>query len=117
MCPLIRICEFTTAQAEELRKLFEQLATGQTTQIALHESPIFNLSGGLCLTLRTHREDLGIRRPSDRSRAFELLLTPETFADLAAFTLPFEQEEQTVAFQWLVERGEVNLLLSTNGRW
>ena len=117
MSPVIRFCEFMPEEAEELRKLFESLAVGETTEIALHELSMFNALGNLRLTLRASQEDLGIQRVPGQLRGFELLLTPETFADLAELTLPFEQAEQSVAFQWLDERGEINLLLSPSGWW
>ncbi len=79
--------------------------------------PDFRAVDDLTLIARTSRIDLGIRRVGHQLRDFELHLKPETYAQLAELTEPFERLDHERAFQWLDESGDARLLLSPSGWW
>jgi hypothetical protein len=116
-CPVIRLCDFDIDGAQELRELFQSLANGNESSIALHNLNSFSAVDHVRLFLSTASKDFGIVRISNQLRGFDLRLTRATFADLAELTVRFENLEHSGAFQWLSELGAARLLLSPSGWW
>lgn len=96
--------------------LFRALADGSQQHIRLQDE--FGIEGvqGCQLDLRGGSRDRGIEETGPK--AFECVLTPEGWAEVADLTKPFcETRDIGEHYQWLNEDGEVALLLSPTGRW
>ena len=113
-CPLIRLYEFSRAEARLLHDLVNRLATGSVETVQLHNESFIEAVGGCHLELGLGRRDLGIA-PRDLGN-FECVLTAEAWHDVAFLIRPF-CESDVRGFQWLNETSEISLLLSHDGRW
>jgi hypothetical protein len=114
-CPLIRLYDFTPAEAGQLHHALTDLASSAVQRVPVHELPGVEAIGGSRLVLVTDRRDRGMVRkaaPAD----FECALTPATWDNAAGRIEPFA--EGAAGFQWLTDGpGDASLLLSVNGRW
>jgi hypothetical protein len=115
-CPLIRLYGFGNPAALKLMALFRALADGSQQAIRLHDQLGVEAISGCQLDLRLGSRDRGIEQTSPM--AFECVLTPEGWAEVADLTEPFCQTGDIGEhYQWLNEDGKVSLLLSPTGRW
>lgn len=113
-CPLIRIYEFNSKEAYELRRIALQLARGRETVARLHERPNVTAIDDLELALQQGQKDCGV---SEISRLkFEWVLSRAGWLWVASLIRPFSRGT-TNGFQWLAGTGRVNILLSCDGKW
>jgi hypothetical protein len=114
-CPLIRLYDFQTRDALELKNLFDSLADGTRTAIALHEQSFIEPIDGCRLNLRVGIRDTGIVQTGPFT--FEGRLTPARWSDVAGLSEPFCVSAEPNRFQWLNEDSKISLLLSPDGMW
>src|SRR5262249_34809201 len=82
-CPLIRLYEFTSKDAYELRRIVLQLARGEETIVWLHEQPNVTAIGGCELALRQGKKDRGVSATS--LLKLEWILSPVSWLQVAGF--------------------------------
>ena len=73
-CPLIRIYEFNSKEAYELRRIAIQLARRKATTVRLHEQPNITAIGDCELTFQQATKDRGVSAIS--CSKFEWVLSP-----------------------------------------
>lgn len=113
-CPLLRLFDFTPAEARQLRAVAGGLASGVTDRIEIDQLPFVQSLGGCRLALVCRSWDQAVARvgPSE----FECGFTAGTWEHVAGLVEPFA--EGAGGFQWLADSpGEAALLLSPSGRW
>lgn len=114
-CPLLRLYDFTPAEASQLHEAVAALASGASERIELHRLPFVELLGGCRLTLACRSWDQAVVHEG-RFAEFVCGFTPSTWEQVVDLIEPFAIG--TVGFQWLAGApGEAMLLLSTSGDW
>jgi hypothetical protein len=114
-CPLLRLYDFTAAEANQLHKAIAALASGASERIELDRLPFVEPLGGCRLTLACRSSDQAVRREGG-STDFECGFTLGTWGQVADLIEPFAA--CTTGFQWLAgSPGEASLLLSARGVW
>jgi hypothetical protein len=118
-CPLLRLSHFTAHEAQQLLTVAQQLASGQSYAVPLHELPFVFADRGCQLTLRLSDRDLGVVQLGDIGFACDL--SPGGWCAVASSIEPFVTNTEAGRFQWLI--GGLNtphspsLLLSPDGHW
>jgi hypothetical protein len=114
-CPLIRLYDFTLAEAEQLHGAVAELASGSCQEVEIHRLPGVESIGGCRLTFRVSRHDGAIVQ-IESNATFDCRFTIGTWDNVAGLIEPFTQNGD--GFQWLAGvPGEANLLLSVSGQW
>jgi len=113
-CPLIRLYDFTAEEARQLQRVFYSLADGSLDDVALDGMPFIEAVHGCQVRLLLGMSDRGIHPIS--SNVFEYALTGPGWSNVEGLVDPFA-ESNSRGFQWLSNRGPVQLLLSRNGEW
>jgi hypothetical protein len=115
-CPLIRLYDFTPAEAGDLRGAVSELASEAVQRIEVHGLPFVDPVGGCELALVRKSWDQGVLRAG--TSKFECGFTAGTWDNVAGLIEPFAEASASFGFQWLAEStGEAALLLSVSGRW
>jgi hypothetical protein len=96
-CPLIRLYDFTQAQARQLHAAFACLATGATERIEVHQLPFVEAVGNCRLTLTRSGRDQAVIQVG-RLAEFECRFTAGTWDNVAGLAEPFA--EGANGFQW-----------------
>lgn len=112
--PLLRLYDFTPAEAKQLLASIVGLATGSAERIEVHRLPFVEPIDGCRLSL--------VRRPWDQAvmrvgpSAFECRFTSATWSNVMGLIEPFA--DSAGGFQWLAASpGEAAVLLSPSGEW
>jgi hypothetical protein len=113
-CPLIRLFDFQTSEVKDLRTACRQLASGRIAEFALHEQPWIESVEGCRLLWRAGPKDKGIALPQAGS-VFVLEYSSEGWRDVSGLLRPFLGDID--GFNWLTDRGDVELLISRDGKW
>jgi hypothetical protein len=114
-CPLVRLYDFTPAEAGQLQRVLADLAAGRTSRIDVHCLPFVETVGGCRLVLVAQASDGAVYHRAWPTE-FECGFLPDTWDNLAGLIEPFVAGSS--GFQWLARTpGEVDLLLSADGRW
>jgi len=113
-CPLIRIYEFNSKEAYELRRIALQLARGREKVVRLHKQPNATVISGFELTLQQGKKDRGVSEISPLK--FEWVLSQAGWLKVADLIRPFSRGA-TKGWQWLCEIGRTRILLSCDGHW
>jgi hypothetical protein len=114
-CPLIRLYDFTPAEAERLRAVLAELAAGTAERVDVHRLPFVESVGGCRLTLIAQTWDAGVVRRAGPAE-FDCGFRPDSWGNAAGLVEPFATGAH--GFQWLAGTpGEFGLLLSADGRW
>ena len=115
-CPLLRLFDFSPAEACELRRIFTELASGARSKFDLRE--IAQPVNDCALILSVGKRDEGILQTAENH--FECVLTRGAWDNAAFLTEPFCASD-TDGFQWLTDYGGIcsgiSLLLSPSGGW
>lgn len=116
-CPLIRLSAFEPADVIALQNLCLALAEGRVREASLDNHPWVRAIGGCRLTLRAGIANRGVRIPMPGT-PFVMEYSPEGegWLEVADKLAPFAEDPRR-GFQWLTNEGEVNVLISWNGRW
>jgi hypothetical protein len=113
-CPLVRLYDFTPAEAAALGAAISDLAAGRTARVAVHELPGVVAVGGCQLVLRARSWEQAVIGVGPA--AFECGFTAATWDNVAGLVEPFAAGSH--GYQWLAGvPGEVSLLLSVSGQW
>jgi hypothetical protein len=114
-CPLIRLYDFTAAEADQLRAVIADLASGAFERAEVHLLPGVEAVNGCRLTVRVQKWDQAIIRLPGAAN-FRCGFTAGTWDNVAGLIEPFARGAS--GLQWLAGvPGEAQLLLSTNGQW
>ena len=110
-CPLLRLYDFDSAEANRLRQAFEQLADGRTDCVCLDS--IRSIDGSEIVFVRSVRESGVIETKPGH---FEVSLTSEGWRQAADLVEPLCDGRS--GYQWLTPQTRgIHLLLSTDGLW
>ena len=113
-CPLIRLFDFTPAEAAAFGLTVANLASGRVEQIAVHKLAGVEAVGGCELLLLLRGWDQAVVQVGPVS--FECGLTTSTWENVAGLVEPFIAGSG--GYQWLAGvPGEASLLLSASGQW
>ncbi len=113
-CPLIRLFDFTPAEAARLGSAVADLAAGRAERVGVHELAGVIAVGGCELVLRVRVWDQAIVRVGPA--AFECGFSATTWGNVVGLIEPLAAE--AVGYQWLAGvPGEASLLLSASGQW
>lgn len=113
-CPLIRIYEFNSKEAYELRRIALLLARGREKVVRLHKQPNATVISSFELTLQQGKKDRGVSEISPLK--FEWVLSQAGWLQVADLIRPFSRGA-TKGWQWLCEIGRTRILLSCDGQW
>lgn len=113
--PLLRLWEFTPAEAAALFVAVAKLATGGLRDLHVHHLPFVQATGGCGLTLRVHSSHQAVVHAVG-AVDFECACTAEEWDNVAGLIAPFAHGAR--GYQWLSEaQGDARLLLSVDGTW
>jgi hypothetical protein len=113
-CPLIRLYDFDTVEADRLMQVALRLAQYQNKVVALHTEQYVRAIGGCELTLREGEKDQGASELAELK--FEWVLTKGGWLEVAGLIQPFCRGEAS-GYQWLTRTGKIAVLLSHDGQW
>lgn len=113
-CPLIRLFDFTPAEASLLGAAIARMVAGGAECVAVHEFPGVVAVGGCELVLQVQRRDQGVVQVGPMK--FECRFSPSTWDNVAGLVEPFASG--AIGHQWLARTlEETLLLLSVSGTW
>lgn len=113
---LLRLFDFSPAEACELQRACVDLAGGARRQFDTATLPVMAVNHCQLMLLAGER-DLGVL--NNGNNRFECVLTPETWDNVAGLVEPF-CTSTSPGFQWLWggwEQSGISLLLSNTGEW
>lgn len=110
-CPLVRLFDFTSSEAESLRKGVRCLADGQRERLDLEDCGVTPVDGFALSFVAGHR-DVGLASELGR---FAWVLRAETWDKIEGLIEPFTKG--LTGFQWLSKDGGTSLLISPDGTW
>jgi len=114
-CPLIRLYDFTPAEAYQLHAAVSGLASDATERVEVDRLPFVEPVGGCRLALVRRSWDQAVVSGAGPAE-FECGFTAGTWDNIAGLMEPFAA--RAGGFQWLAGRpGEAALLLSSSGQW
>ena len=113
-CPLVRLYNFDRSDVVSLRDVCLDLAAGRMREVALENQPWVQAIGGCAVVLRASGFNRGILTPKTGA-PFVMEYSDEGWREVADKVAPFV--DGSAGFQWLTNEGDVNVLLSRNGRW
>lgn len=115
VCPLVRLYDFTAAEASALHAQLADLAAGRVDRVEVHGLPFVEVVGTCRLVLRVVRRDAGAVADASPG-GFACGFTAGTWDNVAGLVEPFLVDPS--GYQWLADGpGDVALLLSGDGRW
>jgi len=112
-CPLVRLYNYERSDVESLRSLCLALAAGRLREIALEKQAWVIANRDCSFVLRASQFDRGVRAPLAGAH-FVMEYSSEGWLEIADKLTPFV--DGSGGFQWLTNEGEVNVLLSVDGR-
>ena len=113
-CPLVRLYDFTSAEARQLLAAVADLASGTAERIEVHRLSFVESIGGCRLRLVRKSWDHAVLQVGPS--VFECGLTDGTWDKVAGLLEPFAGSAG--GYQWLAgSPGEAALLLSASGTW
>lgn len=113
-CPLIRLYDFSSTEAQRLLQIVLGLAGKANTVVSFHAEPGIQPIGRCELTLRRADASPGVRELDGMK--FEWVFSDGGWLDVAGLIQPFCQEGAP-RFQWLSRIGKISVLLSHDGKW
>ncbi len=113
-CPLIRLYDFTPAEAGQLLANVAELASGVTNRVEVHQLPFVEPIRECRLALVRKDWDQAVVKVG--SSNFECGLTAGTWDNVVGRIEPFAASGR--GYQWLAGTpGEASVLLSPSGQW
>ena len=113
-CPLLRLYDFDSDTVKHFRGLCTELATEGCDCVQMPEDLQVEAIADCRLVLKRVRSRFGLRQVTPQ--VFECALGREDWDNIAALLEPFCESDLT-GFQWLVDKGEIRLLFSCDGKW
>ena len=117
-CPLVLLFGPTTADICALSDVIHDLSQDRINRRAIHELPGFYGLDDCRLFASWGAADFGLKMIGSPNE-FEWSLRPQSWETVAGLLEPFGELEKVSAksFQYLDERGEIRLLISTDRSW
>ena len=115
-CPLVRLYDFDTSEAAQLREVAYRLSNWSVDTIPIHDLPFVEPVDSCRLTARVTKRNHGV----------SVLLAPSTLVcalsqcswdNVAGLIEPFCIPGAEHGHQWLDESSDISLLLSPSGGW
>jgi len=114
--PLIRIFEFSADEVRQLHAAFLQMSDGLTEKFALHEQNwITTISNCELWLVFDKKDDKGVQKSG--ATTFVCTYSQEGWLGLADKTAPFIDGRKSGHYNWLTNEGDIEFLLSPDGRW
>jgi hypothetical protein len=119
LCPLLRLYDFTSGEAQQLRSEARRLASASSRVLAVHDLPFVEGGQDCRLTWCLTDTDRGV--VAHGASVFTCELSASGWAHVVSLIEPFAHLPQKGFFQWLI--GGLNtahspsLLLSPDGQW
>ncbi|MDP4220104.1 MAG: hypothetical protein Q8896_06675 [Bacteroidota bacterium] len=118
-CPLIRLYDFDTSQAQLLRQAFEDIVSEKEKIVALHELPFIEPLGGAQVWIAEKSDiqfdDDAVTRTLEDGMLFTWMMTKEEWNDAIALLDAYTPSPDS--FQWLTDDFGIQVLLSQSGTW
>jgi len=114
MCPLVRLYAFTMAEARSLHSSFCSLASGSLQSVQLSDILPVEAVDGCSITFIRGERDTGVMQRGERR--FEVELSPAGWEQAAGRTESF-REGALACYDWLIDEGDIQLLISPTGAW
>ncbi len=115
-CPLVRLYDFDTGEAVQLRDVACRFSKWSVDIVAVHDlpfvEPVDSCRLTLCVSKRNHGLSLLVA-PSNLVCA----LSQCAWDNITGLIDPFCEAQAEHGFQWLDKSGDISLLLSPSGDW
>jgi hypothetical protein len=117
-CPLVLLFGPTPADVSVLSDVIHTLSQDRGDRLAIHDLPGFYAHDGCRLFASSGATDLGLKMIGPPNE-FEWSLRPQSWENVAGLLEPFARLKDFAAkrFQYLDERSEIRLLISTERSW
>jgi hypothetical protein len=113
---IFRIYDFNSEEVKRLVGLFKELAEGNVSEIDLGNCTFIGSIGGVNLVLRLGSDDRGVFQMSELE--FVCSLSKKGWENAIDLAQPFSEYDDRNGYQWLYDIDtEIDLLLSSNGKW
>jgi hypothetical protein len=113
--PLVRLFDFRPDEVNALRQVCNDLADGKLTEFSVHEQPWARQVNGCRFLWRAAQKDIGVPLPSP-GEPFVLEYSDEAWREVEEKLLQFV-EPRPNTFNWLTTEGDVEVLISMDGKW
>lgn len=116
--PILRLFDYDATSLRSLRELALRLSGDSESAVRLDRQSWVQPIDGCCADFRRGPDNAGTRL-DDRNRLVSLGLNRDGWLEFAEKLEPlFEvSDDRTHCFQWLVEAGDVRVLVSKSGQW
>lgn len=113
--PLVRLFDFQPEEVNALRKACNDLADGRISEFAMHQQPWARPVNGCRFVWRASSKDVGVR-VSAPDQPLVLEYSDEAWREVEGKLSPFVDPRPNT-FNWLTMEGDVDVLVSTDGKW
>ena len=113
--PLVRLFDFRPEEVNALRSACNDLADGRSPEFAVHEQPWAQPVNGCRFIWRASKKDVGVRVPA-RNQPLVLEYSDEAWREVGGKLSQFV-EPRPNTFNWLTMEGDVDVLISMDGKW
>jgi hypothetical protein len=113
--PLVRLFDFRSEEVNALRKACNDLADGRTSEFAVDEQAWVQPVNGCRFIWRASEKDVGVRMPAS-GQPLVLQYSDEAWREVEGKLSHFV-EPQPSTFNWLTMEGDVEVLISMDGKW
>jgi len=113
--PLVRLFDFQAREVNALREACNGLADGTLTEFLLHEQPWAESVNQCQFVWRTSQKDIGVRLRSP-GQPLVLEYSDEAWREVEGKLSQF-LEPRPNTFNWLTMEGDVEVLISPDGKW
>jgi hypothetical protein len=113
--PLVRLYDFRSEEVNALRDACNDLADGRKSEFAVHEQPWAQSVNGCRFIWRASQKDVGVRVPAPH-QPLVLEYSDEAWREVEGKLSQFV-EPRPNTFNWLTMEGDVDVLISMDGKW
>jgi hypothetical protein len=114
-CPLVRLFDFVPNEVNRLRQFCNDLARERATEIALHEQTWIEPVEGCRFYWRAGSKNFGVLQPAPGA-PLVLAYSSEAWLEVEG-KLSLFVDCRAGSFNWLTMEGEVDVLISMDGKW
>ena len=113
--PLVKLLDFHVYAVNELRQAWNDLAGGRLTEFAVSDQPWARAINGCRFLWRASKKDVGVRAPRP-GQPLMLEYSDEAWREVEGKLSHFV-EQRPNTFNWLTMEGDVEVLISMDGKW